>query len=88
MLLADGEYADAASEFRSCGMHRQAADAYIEGVDFFLSAQPGGIDAFKRAISAVAGRNETCWSLRWLTHCSNWARGMKPRAYWPHVVRA
>jgi Tfp pilus assembly protein PilF len=33
---------------------QQAADAYIEGVDFFLSAQPGGIDAFKRAISADA----------------------------------
>jgi len=30
MLLADGEYADAASEFRSHGMHRQAADAYMK----------------------------------------------------------
>ena len=30
MFLADGEYADAASEFRSHGMHRQAADAYMK----------------------------------------------------------
>jgi len=30
MFLADGEYADAASEFQSCGMYNQAADAYMK----------------------------------------------------------
>jgi len=33
MLLAEGKYADAASEFRSCGMYRQAADAYMKAGD-------------------------------------------------------
>jgi len=30
IFLADGEYAKAASDFRSCGMYKQAADAYMK----------------------------------------------------------